>query len=103
MKMNCAGRTFASATRLSSRRREKSAQNFLHGGASSKARGMGRLLFGLGILHGGTGVAKSLGRSFATLDDLFDASVDQLTEIEDVGEVIAQSLVQWHGDPRNQK
>jgi DNA ligase (NAD+) len=48
-------------------------------------------------------VAKSLGRSFATLDDVFAASVDQLTEIEDVGEVIAQSLVQWHGDPRNRK
>ena len=40
---------------------------------------------------------------FATLDDVFAASVDQLTECEDVGEVIAQSVVQWHGDPRNQK
>ncbi len=43
------------------------------------------------------------GRGFATLDDVFAASVDQLTECEDVGEVIAQSVVQWHGDPRNRK
>ena len=48
-------------------------------------------------------MAKALGRGFATLDDVFAASVDQLTECEDVGEVIAQSVVQWHGDPRNRK
>ncbi|MBI3852784.1 MAG: NAD-dependent DNA ligase LigA [Verrucomicrobia bacterium] len=82
---------------------EKSAQNFLAGVAASKSRDMWRVLFGLGILHVGAGVAKSLGRSFATLEDVFAASADQLTEIEDVGEVIAQSLVQWHGDPRNRK
>ena len=64
---------------------------------------MWRLLFGLGILHVGAGVAKALGRGFATFDDVLAASVDQLTDCEDVGEVIAQSVVQWHGDPRNRK
>jgi DNA ligase (NAD+) len=64
---------------------------------------MWRLLFGLGILHVGAGVAKALGRGFAALDDVFAAGVNQLTECEDVGEVIAQSVVLWHGDPRNQK
>jgi DNA ligase (NAD+) len=34
---------------------------------------------------------------------VFAAGVNQLTECEDVGEVIAQSVVQWHGDPRNRK
>src|SRR5205823_3747381 len=34
---------------------------------------------------------------------VFAASVDQLTECEDVGEVIAHSLVQWHGDGKNRK
>ena len=82
---------------------EKSARNFLDGVEASKQRDMWRLLFGLGILHVGAGVAKALGRGFATLDDVFAASVDQLTECEDVGEVIAQSVVQWHGDPRNRK
>ncbi|MHB8520078.1 MAG: NAD-dependent DNA ligase LigA [Limisphaerales bacterium] len=82
---------------------EKSAQNFLDGVAASKQRDLWRLLFGLGILHVGAGVAKSLGRSFAALDDVFAAGVDQLTEIEDVGEVITQSIAQWHGDARNRK
>ncbi len=82
---------------------EKSARNFLDGLEASKQRDMWRVLFGLGILHVGAGVAKALGRGFATLDDVFAAGVDQLTDCEDVGEVIAQSVVQWHGDPRNQK
>jgi DNA ligase (NAD+) len=82
---------------------EKSARNFLDGVEASKKRDLWRLLFGLGILHVGAGVAKALGKSFAMLDDLFAASLPQLTEIEDVGEVIAQSLVNWHGDQRNRK
>ena len=82
---------------------EKSARNFLEGVAASKQRDLWRLLFGLGILHVGAGVAKALGRGFATLDDVLNSGVDQLTECEDVGEVIAQSVVQWQGDSRNQK
>src|SRR5881296_2857287 len=82
---------------------EKSAQNFLDGVAASKTRDAWRVLFGLGILHVGAGVAKSLGRAFASVDDVFAAGVDQLSEVEDVGEVIAKSLTQWFGDPRNLK
>jgi len=82
---------------------EKSAQNFLDGVSESRKRDLWRLLFGLGILHVGAGVAKALGRQFATLDDLREASLEQLKEIEDVGEVIAQSLSHWFREPRNQK
>jgi len=82
---------------------EKSAQNFLDGLQQSKKRDLWRVVYGLGILHVGAGVAKALGRCFATLDDVFAASVDQLTQCEDVGEVIAYSLIQWHGDERNQR
>jgi DNA ligase (NAD+) len=82
---------------------EKSAKNFLDALAASKSRDLWRLLFGLGILHVGAGVAKSLARHFATLDDIFAASAEQLTEADDIGEVIAQSLVNWHSDARNQK
>jgi DNA ligase (NAD+) len=82
---------------------EKSAQNFLDGVEASKKRDLWRLLFGLGILHVGAGVAKALGKSFATLDDVFASSETQLTEIEDVGEVIARSLVHWHGNAGNRK
>jgi DNA ligase (NAD+) len=82
---------------------EKSAKNFLDGVAASKARDLWRVLYGLGILHVGAGVAKALGRCFATLDDVFAASVTQLTGCEDVGEVIANSVAQWHSDNRNRK
>ena len=82
---------------------EKSAKNFLDGVAASKSRELWRVLYGLGILHVGAGVAKALARGFASLDDVFVASVDQLTDCEDVGEVIANSVVQWHGVDRNRK
>jgi DNA ligase (NAD+) len=82
---------------------EKSAKNFLDALAASKSRDLWRLLFGLGILHVGAGVAKSLARHFPTLDDVFAARAEQLTDAEDIGEVIAQSLVNWHSDARNQK
>lgn len=82
---------------------EKSASNFLDGVAASKARDMWRVLFGLGIFHVGAGVAKTLGRSFPNLDAVFAASLDQLTQTEDVGDVIAESVMQWFGDNRNRK
>jgi len=82
---------------------EKSAQNFLDGITASKSRDMWRLLYGLGILHVGAGVAKALGRHFATLDDVLGANAEQLMEAEDIGEVIARSLVQWSSDPQNRK
>ena len=80
---------------------EKSAANFLAGIAASKTRDLWRLLFGLGILHVGAGSAKSLGRHFATLDDVFAATAEELTAADDIGGVIAQSLVQWRDDIHN--
>ncbi len=82
---------------------EKSAKNFIEAVAASKSRDLWRLLFGLGILHVGAGVAKALARHFATLDQVFAASAEQLTETEDIGEVIARSIVDWHGNPENRK
>jgi DNA ligase (NAD+) len=82
---------------------EKSAQNFLAALEASKSRDLWRLIFGLGILHVGAGVAKTLARSFKTLDDVMRASFDQLNAVEDVGEVIARSLVQWFKDSHNRK
>ncbi|HWN94058.1 MAG TPA: NAD-dependent DNA ligase LigA, partial [Methylomirabilota bacterium] len=82
---------------------EKSAQNFLAGIEESKARDLWRLLHGLGILHVGAGVAKSLARYFKSLDDLMHAPVDELNAVEDIGDVITQSLTHWFGDARNQQ
>jgi DNA ligase (NAD+) len=81
----------------------KSAQNFLEAIAASKERDLWRLIFGLGILHVGAGVAKTLGRQFATLDDLIKAGRNELTATEDVGEIIADSILRWFGDSRNRQ
>lgn len=81
----------------------KSAQNFLNAVQASKARELWRLIFGLGILHVGTGVAKSLARAFPNLDALASATVEQLTATEDIGEVIAQSVRGWFDNPRNRE
>jgi DNA ligase (NAD+) len=80
---------------------EKSAQNFIDGLEASKKQDMWRVLFGLGILHVGAGVAKTLGRKFKRLGDIFDQTAEQLTEIEDIGDVIARTIVHWYGDRRN--
>jgi DNA ligase (NAD+) len=82
---------------------EKSARNFLDGIQASKSRDLWRLLFGLGILHVGAGGAKSLGKQFASLDDLRKATLDDLARIDDVGPVIAQSLYDWFQNERNQR
>jgi len=82
---------------------EKSARNFLDNVEASKQRDLWRLIFGLGILHVGAGVAKSLARHYATLDELAAASRDELTQIEDIGPVIAESVYAWFNDPVNQR
>ncbi len=81
---------------------EKSAGNFLAALATSKTRDLWRLLFGLGILHVGAGGAKSLGRHFPTLEAILAADEAALQTADDIGVVIAQSLLQWRADGANQ-
>lgn len=82
---------------------EKSAQNFLDGLETSKKRDVWHLIFGLGILHVGAGVAKTLGRHFENLYQLMDATEEQLVAIDEIGEVIAKSIASWFSDPTHQK
>jgi DNA ligase (NAD+) len=80
---------------------EKSAANFLANLETSKQRDLWRLLFGLGILHVGTGSAKALAKRYETLDQLAVADTIELTAVEDIGEVIATSVEAWFAEPRN--
>lgn len=82
---------------------EKSATNFINAINESKKRDLWRLIYGLGILHVGAGVAKELARHFATLDDLMNASKDEIDAIPDIGDVIAESIFQWFSDNRNRE
>ncbi len=82
---------------------EKSAANFLAGIAASRGRDLWRFVFGLGIPHVGSGVAKALARAFPRLEDLARASAAQLTQVEDIGDVIAATVERWFADPRNRR
>ncbi len=71
---------------------EKSATKLLDAIADSKSRGLARLLNALSIRHVGTRVASILADRFQTLAELQAASVEQLSEIDEVGDIIAQSV-----------
>jgi DNA ligase (NAD+) len=82
---------------------EKSARNFMEGIEASKTRDLWRMLFGLGILHVGAGVAKALGRHFSSLDEISRSNFEALSEIDDVGSVIARSVTDWFAQDQNGK
>lgn len=63
---------------------------------------LARFVYGLGIRHVGTQTAIDLANHFKTLEDIQAATIDQLAEVEGVGEVVAESVVEWFSEPRNQ-
>jgi DNA ligase (NAD+) len=71
---------------------DKSAQNVLDAIAKSKRRPLANLIFALGIRHVGAGGAELLAKQFHTLNDLTNASVDEIANIEGIGPTIAQAV-----------
>ena len=71
---------------------EKSAKNILDALEKSKETTLPRFLFGLGVRHVGESTAKALARHFGQLDRIMQASEDQLSQVADVGPVVAHSL-----------
>lgn len=80
---------------------EKSAQNILDGIEKSKAIPYEKVLFGIGIKHVGETVAKKLAKNFESIDALKNASVEELIQVEDIGEKIAESIVDFFKNPEN--
>lgn len=81
---------------------EKSAANIAGAIAESKERELWRLINGLGIRHVGEGSARKLAAHFHDLETLAKTGVDELCRVEDVGEIVARSIVEFFGNPRNQ-
>jgi len=81
--------------------REKTVTNILNGIEASKSVGFDWVLFALGIRFVGGTVAKKLASHFITVDKLMAAGIDELTEVEEIGEKIAQSLLAWFSEPVN--
>ncbi len=81
--------------------REKTVANILNGIESSKSVGFDRVLFSLGIRYVGETVAKRLTVHFNSIDNLLIAGYKDLIEAEEVGEKIAQSILDFFRNPKN--
>jgi DNA ligase (NAD+) len=78
---------------------EKSSENLLNAIDASKDRGLQRVLAALGIRHVGGRVAEVLCGQFGSIDELGKASVEELTEIDEIGPIIAESVYRFfHSD-----
>lgn len=83
--------------------KEKSAMNIYTSIQESKTKPLNRLLTALGIRHVGKETADILSGEFATLDDIKNADVEQLANIEGIGGIIAQSIYDFFHEERNVK
>ena len=81
---------------------KKSAENLIRAIANSRSNDLSRLIYGLGIRQVGEKAAKVLALHFKTFDALSAATVEELTEINDVGAVTAQCIVEYLAQPQAQ-
>jgi DNA ligase (NAD+) len=76
---------------------ERSAENIINGIEASKEIPFQRVLYALGIRYVGETVAKKLAVHFKNIDALMNASFEQLIEVDEIGERIAESVIQYFG------
>ena len=82
---------------------EKSANNLIEGILNSKEIPFERVLYAIGIRHVGETVAKKLATHFKSIENLIDANFDDLILVDEIGDKIANSLVDFFKDPCNMK
>ena len=83
--------------------KEKTVQNILSGIENSKKLGFEKVLFALGIRHVGETVAKKLAKYFGSIDKLVLSSIEELVEVDEIGEKIAESLIEWFAKPEHKR
>ncbi|MEQ6121024.1 NAD-dependent DNA ligase LigA [Reichenbachiella sp. MALMAid0571] len=81
--------------------KELSSKNLIDGIAKSKEAPFENVLFGMGIRFVGRTVAEKLVACFKNIDALMSASLEELMEVPEIGERIAQSLVSYFNNPKN--
>ena len=81
----------------------KSVNNLLSAIEESKNNSLEKLIFALGIEQVGEKTARVLARKFETMDNFMNSSVEVLTNIQDIGEIIAESIVDYFSKEENQK
>lgn len=82
---------------------ELSAKNLVMAVNNSKIPSLERFLFGLGIRHVGQQTAIDLCEEFGSLQKLQEAQLDTLLSVDNIGEIVAESVVAWFTDPDNTK
>lgn len=82
---------------------EKKADQLMSGIESSKDRGLARVLVGLGIRHVGPPTARALVNRFPSIEAIARASEEELTEVEEVGAVVASTIREFFDSQRNQE
>ena len=80
---------------------EKSATNLINSIEKSKSNELYRLINGLGIKYIGVKGAKVLAKSFNNIDEIINADINQLINLEEFGEIMANSVVQFFREERN--
>lgn len=78
---------------------EKSAENLLDAIEKSKKNDLPRLIYALGIHHIGAGAAKLIAKRAGSIDALFGLTAEELTEINDVGMIMAESVTDFFAQP----
>ena len=81
---------------------EVSASNLVNAIADAKEPELPRFIFGLGIRHVGQQTAIDLAEHFESLNTLSKATLDDLLQVEGIGEVVAESILGWFADPDNE-
>lgn len=89
--------TLANLERMAS----KSAQNVINALESSKQTTLARFIYGLGIRNVGEATAKDLSAHFGGLQALLDAPLEALLAVNDVGPIVAESILQFFSEPHN--
>lgn len=83
--------------------KEKTVENILNGLERSKEAGMDRVLYALGIRYVGQTVAQKLTQHFMSMEKLMEASFQELTQVNEIGERIANSVMDFFTNPDNRK
>ena len=80
---------------------DKSVDNLINSIEKSKENSLERLIFALGIPNVGEKTAKVLAMEYMTLDNLMSASFEQLVKINDIGDIIAKSIIDYFNNDKN--
>ena len=81
---------------------KKSAQNLIAAIERSKEQDLSRLLYAFGIRQVGQKAGKILAARFHTLDAIQSATLEELTAVDDIGAITAQSILDWFASPQSQ-